>query len=112
MQMLASYNWPGNVRELRNVIERLVLMTTAPEVLPDHLPSHLVNGPDGAKQGRASVSCTFPHDDLMTLAEIEREAIEHTLSCVDGNKTRAAEVLGISRQTLRTKLRGGALADS
>jgi DNA-binding NtrC family response regulator len=93
------------VRELRNLMERLVLMTAATEILPEHLPSHIVGGGESPRTGRPAPPILFPEGELLSLEEIERAAIDHTLERVGGNKTKAAEVLGISRQTLRTKLR-------
>lgn len=104
MEQLTSYSWPGNVRELRNLIERLVLMTSAEEILPEHLPPHIAGGTETSRGSRATPSILFPQDELLSLEEIERAAIDHTLERLDGNKTKAAEVLGISRQTLRTKI--------
>jgi len=104
MEQLTSYSWPGNVRELRNLIERLVLMTSADEILPEHLPSHIVGGVEPTRGGRSTPPVLFPQEELLSLEEIERAAIDHTLAKLGGNKTKAAEVLGISRQTLRTKI--------
>jgi transcriptional regulator with PAS, ATPase and Fis domain len=105
MELLGSYRWPGNVRELRNIVERLVLMHPGPEVLPEDLP----------EQFRAQPAATlgpFVEDDVVIrasrvvpLAEVEKAAIQDALAKVKGNKTRAAELLGISRQTLRTKVK-------
>ncbi len=104
MKMLVAYDWPGNVRELRNLMERLVLMVSSETIdvgdLPEHIrlnlggPRRRVEGPDLFQPGR-----------VPTLEEVERVAIEHALAEVGGNKTRAASLLGISRQTLRAKLR-------
>ncbi|MFB3908480.1 MAG: sigma-54-dependent transcriptional regulator [Candidatus Eisenbacteria bacterium] len=105
MEYLCAYSWPGNVRELRNLLERTVLMTTDHEILPDHLPPQILAGGHGPRLSRASAALLFPDDRILTLDEIERAAIQHTLSRVGGNKTKAAEALGISRQTLRTKLK-------
>jgi DNA-binding NtrC family response regulator len=84
------------VRELKNLIERLVILGTTDLIEPEHLPLGLatpVNGfPFASTQGQAP------------LAEVERAYIFHVLKSVDGNKTRAAEILGITRQTLRKKL--------
>ena len=104
MEQLTNYSWPGNVRELRNLMERLVLMTSATEILPEHLPQHIVVGAETSRGGRSTSPILFPQEELLSLEEIERAAIDHTLAKVGGNKTKAAEVLGISRQTLRTKL--------
>jgi DNA-binding NtrC family response regulator len=104
---LARHRWPGNVRELRNVLERAVLLEADDEIRAEHLPSEL-----GTTTPRAGAgSGVFPPGEVRPLDEIEKLAIEHALRVCAGNKTRAAERLGISRQTLRTKLKEYALGD-
>jgi len=84
LQSLRNYNWPGNVRELENVIQRLVVMTDGEIIEVPDLPS-LMRFSALRKAGFAR-----------TLAEVEAEYISNVLASVDGNKTRAAKVLGIS----------------
>jgi two-component system nitrogen regulation response regulator NtrX len=105
---LKSYGWPGNVRELKNVIERVVLLEADDEILPEHLPAEMTRTPGGAS---APSRDAFPSGQVRPFTEIEKMAIEHALGVCDGNKTRAATLLGISRQTLRTKLKEYALGD-
>jgi DNA-binding NtrC family response regulator len=105
MKILSAYAWPGNIRELKNLMERLVLMTRADELRPEHLPPHILGGHEAGRVPGGSGSVVFPEGEVLRLEQVEREAILHTLSRLGGNKTRAAEALGISRQTLRTKLR-------
>jgi two-component system, NtrC family, response regulator AtoC len=103
LDLLRGYAWPGNVRELRNVIERSVLLESEDEILPEHLPLEIVGaGGSGAKviQTRMHAEGSIP-----TLADVERMAIQLALEQTGGNKTLAAKKLGISRQTLRTKLK-------
>jgi DNA-binding NtrC family response regulator len=110
LALMQAYAWPGNVRELKNVIERVVLLEAEDEILPEHLPSEVTRG--GAPAGRAAASeQPFPAGVVRPIADIEKLAIIHALSVCDGNKTRAATQLGISRQTLRTKLKEYALGD-
>jgi DNA-binding NtrC family response regulator len=93
LEALRRYHWPGNVRELENVIHRLVVMSESATIdLPD-LPSVM----------RFSI----PRGGVRhcTLAEIEAEHVRSVLASVGGNKTRAAEILGIDRKTLREKLK-------
>ena len=104
-----AYAWPGNVRELRNVIERIVLLEAEHEILPEHLPAEFSRA--GARSA-ASVAHPFPPGQVQPLAEVERLAIVHALGVCAGNKTRAAQRLGISRQTLRTKLKEFAMEDA
>ena len=109
LSLLRGYAWPGNVRELRNVIERVVLLEAEDEILPEHLPSEITRGAPAA--ARAAASNPFPAGVVRPIADIEKLAIVHALAVCEGNKTRAATQLGISRQTLRTKLKEYALGD-
>jgi DNA-binding NtrC family response regulator len=93
LQSLRSYNWPGNVRELENVIQRLVVMTDGDLIEVPDLPSLM------------RFSALRNTGFTRTLAEVEGEYITNVLASVDGNKTRAAEILGIDRKTLREKLK-------
>jgi DNA-binding NtrC family response regulator len=94
LRSLRSHRWPGNVRELENVIQRLVVMAEGDCVEVPDLPSVMrFAAPRDAGVER-------------TLAEVEAEHISNVLASVDGNKTRAAEILGIDRKTLREKLKG------
>lgn len=88
---LESYSYPGNVRELRSLVEHAVLNGTTPEVLLEQLPPHLREpepGPDSA---------------AISLDEMERRHIAEVLDFTRGKKTRAADILGISRKTLLEK---------
>jgi DNA-binding NtrC family response regulator len=93
LQSLRNYNWPGNVRELENVIQRLVVMTDGDLIEVPDLPSLM------------RFSALRKTGFTRTLAVVEAEYISNILSEVDGNKTRAAEILGIDRKTLRQKLK-------
>ena len=98
LEILRRHPWPGNVRELRNVLERAVIACAADVIAPAHLPAGLSNLADPA-----------PGDVIRLpvgtrLADVEREVILKTLAAVDRNKTRAAELLGISVKTLYNKL--------
>ena len=111
MEVLIRYDWPGNVRELKNVIERAMLLDAEEDILLEHLPSeiHHPQTPSGGVEKAAQVlSSFFP----MTLREIERIQIEKTLEQTNGNKSKAAGILGISRQTLREKLKTFMSADA
>ncbi len=93
LQVLKSYDWPGNVRELENIIQRLVVMIEGDVIDVPDLPSLMrFSVPRGVSPNR-------------TLAEAEVEHILCVLSSVDGNKTKAAKILGITRKTLREKLK-------
>jgi two-component system response regulator HydG len=93
LQVLKNYHWPGNVRELENVVHRLVVMTDGDLVDVPDLPTLMrFSALRGTGLNR-------------TLAEVESEHINNVLAGVDGNKTKAAEILGIDRKTLRDKLK-------
>jgi two-component system, NtrC family, response regulator AtoC len=114
LRAMTDYSWPGNVRELKNVIERVLLLEAEEEILAQHLPSEFSSGPSLENAsgphgpGPAGVLPSgdpFPRGVVRPLVEIEQMAIGHALGVCGGNKTRAAQLLGISRQTLRTKLK-------
>jgi DNA-binding NtrC family response regulator len=108
MNLLLKYSWPGNVRELRNVIERSVVLcenqTLEAKDLPDEL--HRASGRTGP---------LIDSDDLITISyttnydgakeSFERQYLEMVLKRADHNVTRAAEMLGLHRQSLQQKLR-------
>jgi len=108
---LVAYRWPGNVRELKNVIENVLLLEADDEIRFEHLPSEITGGGGGSATGAAGER-PFRPGTVPTLADMEKLAIEHALRECDGNKTWAARRLGISRQTLRTKLKEYALGDA
>jgi len=99
MEILVNYDWPGNVRELRNVIERMVVMARGSRVGVRELPPEIRRRSSGTT-GAAPVSLR-----RMTLREAERRLIADALRAQGGNRTRAAEQLGISRRTLHRKIK-------
>ncbi|HVP14651.1 MAG TPA: sigma-54 dependent transcriptional regulator [Terriglobales bacterium] len=110
LRILLDYAWPGNVRELRNLMERVVLLEADDEIRPEHLPPELAASRAG-ERAAAPAAGVLPPGVVRPLAEVEKLAIEHALCVCEGNKTLAARRLGISRQTLRTKLKEYALPD-
>jgi DNA-binding NtrC family response regulator len=96
--LLLGYAWPGNVRELKNLIERLVILSSSETIEPQHLPIQFAGVPGGPRPADA------PSGRLQTLEEVERAYIRKVLDQVGGNKSEAAKVLGITRQTLRKKV--------
>ncbi|MGE5177443.1 MAG: sigma-54-dependent transcriptional regulator [Hyphomicrobiales bacterium] len=103
LRLLLEYRWPGNVRELKNVIERAILLESEEWILPEHLPLEIVSA--GGSAPKVLETRLHAEGGVITLAQAERIAITMALDSAGGNKTRAAEALGISRQTLRTKLK-------
>jgi two-component system response regulator HydG len=98
-EQLLAYSWPGNVRELQNCIERAVALTRYDRITVDDLP-------EPVRQARRARAIAAEHDPgaLLPLDEIERRHIVRALAAVRGNKTVAAEVLGVDRKTLSRKL--------
>ncbi|HEY1910597.1 MAG TPA: sigma-54 dependent transcriptional regulator [Vicinamibacterales bacterium] len=98
MRMLEQYAWPGNVRELRNVIERATILAPGPFIEAKHLPPTLAEEPPVLQQPQVALA------PGTTVEEAERRLIVMTLAHTRDNKTRAAEILGISLKTLHNKL--------
>ncbi len=102
MALLRSYTWPGNIRELRNTMERALLLSTAGEIAPEHLPLD--------KMQKVSAAWVDPPVEATTpaaggtLRDLERQAILDALARCAGNQTRAAELLGMPRRTFCTRL--------
>lgn len=95
---LKGYMWPGNVRELENVIERAVLISDKGEICPEHLCL------DGDENELEREDSTVVPAKGSTLWEMEKTLIFETLKEVNGNKTKASKILGISVRTMRNKL--------
>jgi len=102
LNALRNYSWPGNVRELRNTLERAVIVCEGPVIETKHLPPGF---------GHAPVRLSEEESDSIrvgvgtTVGEAERLLILKTLESTNNNKTRAAEILGISLKTLHNKLK-------
>jgi DNA-binding NtrC family response regulator len=102
--LLLAYHWPGNVRELMNVLERGIALCHGELISDDDLPPHVRERRPADFLGAAVAR-------RMTVAELEREFIERVLEDEAGNKTRAAQRLGLDRKTLYRKLDEYAKAD-
>ncbi len=96
LKILKNYSWPGNVRELKNVIERAVIVSRNDVIEPEDLPEALMS--------RAAKAPKVEFALGTTMDEVERQYLFHTINFVDGNKTKAAKLLGISLKTLHNKL--------
>ncbi len=92
LEMLTQYSWPGNVRELEHTMERTVILSTHPLILPENLPRKILEESGGTDIGSA--------EKLMTLREMERNYVVKVLDKLGGNKKKASEILGIDRTTL------------
>jgi DNA-binding NtrC family response regulator len=103
-EALRRYAWPGNVRELRRAMESATAMSPGVEILAEHLPDYLGRGSPAARiftldlEGRSHVSLQE------VVAQIEDELIGWAMGLAQGQQTRAAEILGVPRTTLQSKL--------
>src|SRR5687768_15918467 len=97
LELLQEYQWPGNVRELENALERAVILTAGDQIMPDVLPERVTE-----RKSEPLVSTRAPLNP--TLDAVERAYILWVLQNEGGNKSRAAEVLGIDPSTLYRKL--------
>jgi DNA-binding NtrC family response regulator len=104
-EMLESYSWPGNIRELENVIERAVLMCDG-EVRPEHLGIFVRLDLDTLEEAIR----TLPEIASQAVRKAEVQAIERALRMTGGNKSKAADFLGISYKTLLNKVKEYALS--
>jgi len=101
MDQMLRYGWPGNVRELMNAVERAVVMSRSEYIQPEDLPLELQNLPP---ENAVDPSLKIP-DEGVSLEKMEKETILKTLASTSGNKSEAARRLGITRKTLRKKLK-------
>jgi len=98
LAVLTAYSWPGNVRELENAIERAVAFARGTVITSDDLPERV------RTSGRTSALIARSVEQNMTLRDLEREYILEVLRRTGGNKSRAAELLGLDRKTLYRRL--------
>jgi DNA-binding NtrC family response regulator len=97
LRILLNYSWPGNVRELENVIQRAITLTRHEAILPEDLPKTMIE----EKEERLLEKGLR---EKYTVSQLEKEYIKRVLLEVGGNKSKAAEVLGLDRKTLYRKL--------
>jgi two-component system response regulator AtoC len=105
MQLMLSYDWPGNVRELRTAIEHGVVMSNDPAIEARHLPQFLHAAPLKISNSPLAAKNSLDAQPDFNLHALETNAIRAALSLAEGNRTRAAELLGVSRRTLQRKLK-------
>ncbi len=104
-EIFLHYSWPGNVRELKNVVERAVILATGSMITPDHIPPELKEGL-GEDSGSRLLCINRESLSLSeVIEEVEKAHIKSVLSMVNNNKSKAAHILGISRYTLREKIK-------
>ncbi|MDD2558216.1 MAG: sigma-54 dependent transcriptional regulator [Desulfuromonadaceae bacterium] len=115
MELMQRYPWPGNVRELRNAIERAVMLGSEPEILPEHLPEEVMT-PWQEEPALTMAGITAPTSSTdglrirlppggITMSEVEMKLIAMALQQHDNNQTKAAQALGMSRDTLRYRMK-------
>ena len=108
LELFLDYDWPGNVRELENAVARGVIVTSAPLILIEDLPQTLRDKTKQERQDEVKVEGQLEEENLnlpKLIEKIEKEAIIKALEKAEGNKTKAAQILGISRKSLFNKLR-------
>jgi transcriptional regulator with GAF, ATPase, and Fis domain len=101
--LLASYAWPGNIRELRNLVERLVVLESAEEILPEHLPNWLTGQSRHAEQS-SSGRFKLPAQGV-SLDDLEKDLIIQALERSKNNKAQAAKLLNISYDAFRYQVK-------
>lgn len=100
-RLLRRYPWPGNLRELRNLCERMVILFSGRDIMPDNLPWEIRRGEAPASEG---LDFKLPATGI-NLQDLEVEMIRQALALAAGNKSRAARLLGLTRDTLLYRLR-------
>jgi DNA-binding NtrC family response regulator len=103
-KLMESYAWPGNVRELRNLVERLVVLESAEEILPKHLPDWLTGQSGAVSQPPPTSKFTLPESGI-SLDEVEKGLIIQALERTKNNKAQAAKLLKVSYDTLRYQVK-------
>ena len=110
MKALEDYSWPGNVRQLRNAVEKMVVLSSGGKLTLDDVPVEILNPPSPAEAQKDEARDTAAQNVAgkeaagKSLADAERDRILEVLASVGGNKTKAAEILGISRRTILRKM--------
>ena len=111
LELLRQYDWPGNVRQLRTAVEHGVVMSDAPTIEPEDLPGYLVQAAGAPvipvhQVPQSNVHTEFGLDfaPSFNLQYIERQVILRALAHTGGNRSAAAELLGINRRTLQRKM--------
>lgn len=110
MTRLMSHNWPGNVRELENCIQHALAMGAGPEIEVNDLPAQLLSL-EGNAEAPASEADGGAHGEVSSLEQVERRAIIRALAESNGDRLRAAKLLGIGKTTIYRKLKEYALED-
>ncbi len=108
MRLMVAYPWPGNIRELRNSVEYAFVLARGKSIGAEHLPEKIVGHRPGDKnplKHRQSGSSTHPARAVVNVGVSEKEALVDALQQADGNQTRAAKILGVSRITVWKRIK-------
>ena len=100
LEILTQYSWPGNVRELENTIERAVILSVHPIILPEDLPQKFLQAVAEKRPEKIEEKQPLFPEKLLPLKEIEKSYVLRVLQETKGNKKKASEILGIDRTTL------------
>ncbi len=110
MSALENYDYPGNIRELRNIIERMVVLARGNTLEINDVPPHIMRNTEAGQGNDAKENIPAKNDRFeLNIPGNERKLIEQALQTAGGNRTKAAEILGISRRTLHRRLNEYAL---
>jgi DNA-binding NtrC family response regulator len=96
-----TYSWPGNVRELRNVVERAMILGDGDTLLMEHLPIEILG--QSSRQGVTIEGIRIPPEGI-SLEKVEEALVRQALKMTNGNQTKAAKLLDISRDALRYRM--------
>ena len=100
LEVLTRYSWPGNIRELENTIERALILSVHPIILPEDLPKKLLDSVTGKRAEPSEIAGELTQEKPLSLRDVEKSYVLKVLQETKGNKTKAAEILGITRATL------------
>jgi DNA-binding NtrC family response regulator len=106
---LRNYNWPGNVRELKNVIERAMILVEEDTLLMEHLPIEILG--QASKQGGVIEGIRIPPEGI-SMEKVEEALVKQALKMTNGNQTKAAKLLDISRDALRYRMQKFGILES
>ncbi len=102
-RIFLEYHWPGNVRELKNVIERVMILENAEYIKPEHLPAEFTSGESLKLRRIEALNIEIPPGGI-DIEDVEKGLIEKALEITQGNQTRAAKLLNLSRDALRYRM--------
>jgi len=106
---LRNYNWPGNVRELKNVLERAMILVEGDTLLMEHLPIEILG--QASKQGGVIEGIRIPPEGI-SMEKVEEALVRQALKMTNGNQSKAARLLDISRDALRYRMQKFGLAEA